>query len=90
VTVVDLDGVRHAVTVEGDSLYEAAAAALAAFRQEPWAAAALTPTATLHVEVHSPATMHAVPLKALERWKRSPSASPKEFVTKRRHGGEQR
>jgi hypothetical protein len=35
------------VNVKADTLFEAAAAAIAAFRQERWAAQALTPNATL-------------------------------------------
>jgi hypothetical protein len=75
------------VTVQGASLYEAAAAAIAAFRTEAWAADALTPNAVLNVEVLAPPVLHAVPLKAVERWLRSPNASPREMAIKRRAGG---
>jgi hypothetical protein len=84
VRVRDADGVLHEVEVAASSLYEAAAAALAAFRQEPWAAAALTPNATFRVEVRLPPVVHDVPLKAVERWLRTPSVSPREAMTKRR------
>jgi hypothetical protein len=69
------------VTVHGKSLFEAAALGVAAFRQEGWAADALTANAVLRVEVHLPTIVHDM-LKAVERWLRSPSASPKEMTKK--------
>jgi hypothetical protein len=71
------------VEVQAETLFEAAAAALAIFRGEPWAAAAITPAAVLRIEVRVPAVVHTVPLAALERWRRSPSPSPKELLAKR-------
>ena len=44
-TVRDAEGVLHHVDVQGSTLFEAAAAAVAAFRQQGWAGAALTPGA---------------------------------------------
>jgi hypothetical protein len=83
VTVRDLDGTVHRVEVQGSTLFEAAAAAVAAFRQYAWAAGALTPAAVLRVEVHLPPVVHDVPLRAVERWAQSPSASPREGISKR-------
>ncbi|MEP6592774.1 MAG: hypothetical protein ABJC51_03735 [Acidobacteriota bacterium] len=82
-TVKELDGAAHTVTVQGATLYEAAAAALAAFRSEAWAANALTPNAVLNVEVQAPAVLHTVPLRAVERWLQAPSTSPKDQAVKR-------
>lgn len=76
----------HRIEVQASTLFEAGAAALAAFREQGWAAGALTPNATLHVEVQLPPIAHDVPLKAIERWVRQPSASPREEIAKR--GGE--
>jgi hypothetical protein len=83
VTVRDIGGTAHHVDVQASSLFEAAAAAVAAFRQQGWAADALTPNATLRVEVQLPPIVHDVPLKALKRWVRTPSVSPKEEMAKR-------
>jgi hypothetical protein len=69
------------------TLFEAAAAAVAAFRQEPWAADALTPSAVLRVEVQPPPVVHEVPLKAVDRWLKAPSTSPQESAAKRRADG---
>jgi hypothetical protein len=82
VSVRDIEGVTHTVQVQGSSLFEAAARAVAAFREQEWAAEALGPAAVLRVEVHAPSVVHEVPLKAVERCLRSPSASPKEMTTK--------
>jgi hypothetical protein len=84
VSVKALDGTTHTVTVTALTLFEAAAAAVSAFRQEPWAADALTPGAVLHVEVQAPPIVHAVPLTAIERWRNGPSASPRDQSAKRR------
>ena len=82
VTIKDIDGVAHRVEVHASTLFEAGAAALAALRQQGWAVDALTPNATLHVEVQLPPIVHDVPLKAIERWLKKPSISPKEEVAK--------
>jgi hypothetical protein len=83
VSVTDSDGVKHSVTVSAASLFDAAAAGLAAFRRESWAAAALSPNATVRVEVQPPPVVHDVPLKALERWENTPAISPSEQAVKR-------
>ena len=83
VTVKDVEGVTHHVEVQASSLFEAGATAVAAFRQQGWAGDALTPAAMLHIEVQIPPIAHDVPLKAIERWLRAPSVSPREEVVKR-------
>jgi hypothetical protein len=87
VSVRDPEGITHTVQVQASGLYEAAARALAAFREQGWATDALTPNATLRVEVHAPSVVHEVPLRAVERWIRSPSPSPKEAVLKQEAAG---
>jgi hypothetical protein len=83
VSVVDGDGVRHSVTVSASSLFEAAAAAVGAFRREAWAVAALTANAVLRVEVQPPPVVHDVPLKAVERWANGSAVTPSEQIAKR-------
>jgi hypothetical protein len=56
---------------------------MAVFREQGWAGEALTARAKLRVEVTLPAVVHQVPLKAVERWVASPSASPKEASVKK-------
>lgn len=84
VSLRDLQGIKHTTEIQASTLFEAAAAALATFRREAWAAEALTPNAILRVEVQLPSVVHDVPLKAVERWAAGPSVSPKEEVVKRR------
>jgi len=84
--VRDVEGITHSVNVQAETLFEAAAAALAIFQQQGWAAAALTPKSTLRIEVHLPTVIHDVPLAAVERWMRTPSVSPKEQLLKRSSG----
>jgi hypothetical protein len=86
VTAKGLDGIGHSVEVQASTLFEAAAAALTVFREQGWAADALTANAVLRVEVQAPATVHDVPLKSVEQWLRSPSTGPRDFAAKRRGG----
>jgi hypothetical protein len=83
VTIADGDGVQHSVEVTASSVFEAAAEAVKLFRLEGWAVDALTTTARLRIEVQMPAVVHEVPLQAVERWKRSPTTSPKDYLVKR-------
>ena len=82
VTLKDVEGVAHHIEVQAASLFEAGAIAVAAFRQHGWAIDALTPAATLRIEVQLPPIVHDVPLKAIERWQRTPSASPRDAVSR--------
>jgi hypothetical protein len=84
VSVIDSDGVRHSVTVTASSLFEAAAAAVAAFRQGTWAATALTAHAVLRIEVHPPPVIHDVPLKSVERWMHAPTPGPHDRAVRER------
>ena len=82
----DVDGITHTVDVHAATLFEAAAAAVASFRHQQWAAPALTPNAIIRVEVALPPVVHDVPLKALDRWLDSPSTSPRDDLLKRKSG----
>lgn len=87
VSITDVEGVRHSVEVTAGSVFEAAAEAVDIFKGEGWAADALTPTAKLRIEVQTPVVVHDVPLPAVERWVRSPTTSPKDYLMKRQHRG---
>lgn len=87
VSLRDADGIVHSVEVQVETLFEAAAAAVAIFRQQGWAAAALTATAKLRIEVPLPTVVHDVPVAAVERWLRSPSVSPREALKKKYRAG---
>ena len=78
VSVTGLDEVTHSVDVQASSLFEAASVALTAFRQhQGWATEALTPQRSVPSRYGNPPTVHDVPLKAIEQWRRSPATSPR-------------
>ena len=64
-------GIRHSVTVEAETLYEAAVLAITRFRQDIWGEA-ITPGTQLEIEVREPSTKHSLTLQQLERWIASP------------------
>jgi hypothetical protein len=80
VSYVDIEGLRHAVEVEAESLYEAAALAVRTFRQHDCAPGELS---KIEVEIRSSVT-HTVTLKRIHSWLQGGAKSPKEAVTKER------
>ena len=80
VSFVDSEGLRHAVELYADSLYEAAALALKTFRQHDCAPGVAS---RLEVEVRSAVT-HTLTVKRLEDWIAAGSKSPSEAVLKAR------
>jgi hypothetical protein len=74
-------GVRHAVEVSAESLYEAVVLAIKTFRADPWLER-VGPGTTLDIEVREPATKHSVTLAQVERWLASASSSPNETSKK--------
>ena len=83
VTVTELDGISHSVEVQADALFRGCVRRITAFRQEGWAAEALTPNARPRVEVHPPPTVHEVSMEASSNGA-DRRARPKEFAAKRR------
>jgi hypothetical protein len=80
VSYVDVEGLRHAVRVEAESLYEAAALAVRTFKLHDCAPGELS---KIEVEVRSSIT-HTVTLKKLHSWLQGGARSPKEAVRKER------
>ena len=80
VSYLDLSGIRHSVEVEAESLYEAAALAVKAFREHDCEPLGL---AQLDVEIRSSIT-HSLTVKRLREWIEGGSRTPKEAVTKER------
>jgi hypothetical protein len=64
VSFVDLDGIRHAVEVEAEGLYEASVLGLCAFRKHELEPGGLT---QLEVEVRSSVT-HTLTVKKVREW----------------------
>ncbi len=76
-------GVRHAVEVTAESLYEAAALALSIFRTSEWADQ-IGPGTELHVTVKNPETTHRVTLDQIRRWCDGVAVSPTEVLKRHR------
>jgi hypothetical protein len=80
VSYLDMDGVRHTVEVEADSMYEAATLAITKFRTHDIRPAGM---AQLEVEIRS-SIVHTLTVKRLEGWLKAGARSPKEMATKER------
>ena len=80
VSYVDTEGLRHAVEVEAESLYEAAVLAVRTFRQHHCEPGELS---KIEVEIRSSIT-HILTLKKIHSWLEGGAKSPKEAVTKER------
>ncbi len=80
VSYIDTEGLRHAVEVEAESLYEAAVIAISTFRQHHCEPGELS---KIDVEIRSSIT-HTVTLKKIHSWLQGGARSPKEAVTKDR------
>ena len=88
VSFKDASGVVHSVEVAAESLYEAAALALAEFRSSPMLNGNLPgPATTFTIAVKGPSTEHAVCLNRLFTWLRSSGKTPKEEATKSAYRG---
>ena len=77
----DQRGIRHAVDVQAESLFEAAVLAIQTFRQDPWLER-IGPATVLEVEVRQAATRHAVTLQQVERWLAGATPNPVEASKK--------
>jgi hypothetical protein len=85
VSFIDSDGIRYSVQVAGESLYEAAALAVAEFRRHRWADDFEPGTTTkLTISVKPPATTHEVTIRQLEKWTAATAKSPHEGLLKSR------
>lgn len=78
VSYLDVEGFRHSVELEAESLFEAAVLAVKAFRQHDYELGELT---QLDVEIRSSIT-HTITLKRIHSWLQGGAKSPKEAITK--------
>jgi hypothetical protein len=76
-------GVRHFVEVTAETLYEAAAQALAVFKASEWADA-IGPSTELAVTVKNPETKHTVTPNQIRRWCDGVAVSPDEVLKRHR------
>lgn len=84
VTCCDLKGVEHTVEVTADTLYEAVAQGLRAFRDADWASDMGRGQTSITVTVKQPEIQHKVRVKDFETWLESTGRSPAEMSLKTR------
>ena len=84
VSFTDSEGITHSVEVAAGSLYEAAALAVAEFRQSGFVHSEPGAASKLVVTVEAPTTTHELPLRRLETWLTSSPKSPAEQLLKQR------
>jgi hypothetical protein len=80
VSFTDLDGLRHGVEVEAESLYEAAVKAIVVFRKFDHEPGAMT---KLEIEVRT-SIVHTLTTKKVFEWLKQGCNTPKEAVMKER------
>ncbi len=83
VTLSDPGGVRHIVDGSAESLFEAAALALAAMKRQPWADGPGR-GATLEITVLEPSVRHTISVERVMRWLDGVTTSPSELLKKER------
>ena len=84
VSCCDLRGVEHTVEVTADSLYEAVAQGLSAFRENDWIDEVGRGQTTIAVAVSHPEVQHKVRVQDFERWLESQGRTPAEMSLKAR------
>jgi hypothetical protein len=84
VTCSDVNGIEHAVEVTADSLYEAVAQGLRAFRDADWADDIGHGLTKIRVIVKQPEVEHTVRVHDFENWLESADRSPAEMSLKTR------
>jgi hypothetical protein len=85
VSYKDLQDIEHAVQVTAETLYEAAALGLAAFRKaDLFGGGAPAGHAQLTIRVSAPVTIHTLSMQKLNEWLACVGRSPKEQAMKAR------
>lgn len=76
-------GIRHSVDVLAESLFEAGALGVSAFRRSGWADV-IAPGTELDIAVREPPVSHRITLQQIQRWCDGVAVNPDETLTKRR------
>ena len=82
VAFTDLNGVRHSVELQADSLYEAAVLGLKALKRSEWVDA-VGPGTRLEIQVLEPAAVHILMVAQLTRWLDGGATTPAEALKKK-------
>src|SRR5688572_4851534 len=84
VTFQDLEGVRHTVRVDADSVYEAACLAIRALRKAGFVDQQPGPVSKLEVQAFQPAITHEITVGQVQRWLELGSSNPNEEARRKR------
>jgi hypothetical protein len=84
VSYTDHEGIRHSVNVQADTLYEAVALAVKAFREHDCAPGQAS---TMEVEARSPSVTDTVSMRKVQDWLNGGAKSPSEKIIKDRLKG---
>lgn len=84
VPCLDAQGVEHTVDVTAESLYEAVAQALRAFRENEWNKDPDYGPSAVVVRIKQPEIKHRVLIRDFENWLDSAGKSPAEMALKTR------
>ena len=82
VSFTDLDGIRHSVELQAESLYEAAVLGLKTLKQSDWIEA-VAPGTRLEIQVLEPAAVHILMVAQLTRWLDGGARTPAEALKKK-------
>ena len=84
VTVADMNGIEHTVTVEGDSVYLAAARGLAELRRHGWVGEIASGINVIQVAIHENREVsHSVSYRKLVEWSTRTAGGPVEVIRRR-------
>lgn len=78
VTIVDMSGVEHSVTVTASTLYEAVALGLASVRGQDWVTGIAEGLNTVRVSAIEVPVEHAVRIQDFKSWLAKDGGSPRE------------
>lgn len=84
VTIRDLEGIDHTVSVTASTLYEAVALGIASLRGEEWVACISDGPSTVKVAVTDIPIKHHVTMKDFRSWLDRPPRSPRDIAQRAR------
>lgn len=84
VSFTDLNGLRHTVDLEAESVYEAAVLALDALRKSSFVEVLPGSASKFQVSVRENVVTHEISLLKVQQWAGSSSSSPAETMRRRR------
>jgi hypothetical protein len=84
VSFQDTNRIAHSVEVTAESLFEAAALAIKAFRAAEWMESGPGPATLLEISVLKPVAKHRIPVARVTAWLEANGRTPKEQANKQR------